>query len=367
MNVTIRAKCVRSAACGVRRAMCKTGILKSSHSALRTPHSALFRTAFTLIELLVSIAIIGILLALLVPVVMQVIGRGTVLLTTNEMSALDNSIQLFKTTYGVGHVPSQVRLCEQFGQYVIRENGANPEDPLDRASVDFLLRVWPKLLSPDVNGKVPWATTGIDWNANGTIDPPMTLEGHQCLVFFLGGAQQRSPVFACLGFATDARDPIKLSQSQGRKGPFFEFPTTRLGIWPGNQAGSTGLYFSFFDPYSQNSPPQAAGNPGDKPYAYFSNFDQRNGYNDFSQPPGSPNRKLPTADCASLGINPYWQPGATGPQYYNANSHQIISAGLDRKHGKGGQWLIQTSNQIDANGRDDQSNFTAGALMSVAQ
>jgi prepilin-type N-terminal cleavage/methylation domain-containing protein len=310
------------------------------------------RAAFTLIELLVSIAIIGILIALLVPVVTRFMVKGPQIITTSEITKLDEAIQIFKLTYNVDYIPSQIKLCEVYGQY------GNTQ--LDQDSIAYLTRVWPKLLTaPPGGGNPPWQSPGIDWNGDGNpAGAAVILEGHQCLVFFLGGVQQRAPTAACLGFATDPRDPIKLGQAQGRKGPFFEFDTGRLGIWTGTAATAAAGYLSYFDPFSQFSPPQPQ--QGDKPYAYFSGYGQQGLFNKFGA----------AGDCPSLKVVPYCQTGATGPIYYNKTSQQIISAGLDRAFGPGGLWTAQpglpySAGSIALAGRDDMSNFNGGSLMGV--
>jgi hypothetical protein len=51
------------------------------------------------------------------------------------------------------------------------------------------------------------------------------------------------------------------------------------------------------------------------------------------------------------------------PKYWNPRSFQIISAGADHEFGRGSPlpagptWTPATASDIDAPGRDDQSNF----------
>jgi prepilin-type N-terminal cleavage/methylation domain-containing protein len=315
------------------------------------------RPGFTLVELLVAIAIIGILVAMLVPAVMNVLGKGTQVKAASEISQFDNSIQAFKQQYNAGFIPSQIKLCERFSDY-------NQNNQIDKDSINYLQQLFPKLLTSQPNGAAsPWGGGGyIDWNGNGQYDGPVVLEGHQCLVFFLGGIPLHGATPGCFGFATDPRDPSKLAQTTGRNGPFFEFDTSRLGLIP-NPAGQNG-YYSYFDPYSMNIPPHPQ---TDKPYAYFSNYGQRNNYN-FPTKTG-----YPSSDCNTLGVTAYCSAVAPGIQFYNANSYQIISAGLDQKFGPGSfaspsspvLWTPQSAGSIAPAGRDDLSNFNSGNSMGV--
>jgi general secretion pathway protein G len=328
-------------------------------------YSASARLAFSLIELLVVIAIIGILIGLIVPVLGRIGGTGVRTVATSEIGQLDTAIQTFKQTYGVDFIPSQIKLCERLGDY--------GNTKLDTDSLGYLTMVWPKLLSPG-------GPAFIDWNGNGAQDGPVILEGHQCLVFFLGGIPVGAPPGfgtgnrnstippACFGFATDPRDPAKLGQANGRKGPFFDFPPGRLGVWSNpnanGQAALGACYFSFFDSYS-NTPQQ----PKDKPYAYFSSYGAQNGYNT------PPVRKYGTvSDCDSLGVTPY----VSSPApliFHNPKSHQIICAGADQAFGPGcfpaggGPFAYPFGSpaSVDPNGfyKDDQSNFNSGNILSV--
>jgi general secretion pathway protein G len=298
------------------------------------------RRGFTLVELLVVIAIIGILAGIITPILIGLMKTGPRVNTTHELGQFDNAIQAFMSTYNVKYIPSQFVLCERAGDY--------NSSPLDQDSKAYLLSLWPQLL----NG--PWGQGGfIDWNGDGQPSGRVVLEGHQCLVFFLGGIPLRNPVPNCFGFASDPRNPANLGQATGRKGPFFEFKSERLGLWPNTPGGNAG-YYSYGDVYCLASPPRfvGAGN-GDQPYALFSSYGMRNMYNKYGQ-----------NDNQSLGVTAYYI-STTPPQYHNPTSQQIISAGLDQRFGPGGQWISQNAAAIAPNGRDDMSNFNGGSMMSV--
>jgi hypothetical protein len=263
--------------------------------------------------------------------------------TRSEIEPLGIAVENFKTFYRVGYIPSQIRLAEMYSDYQLLENGAPQDDVLDRDSVNYLASVWPQLLSADpVAAGVHWIKRGIDWNGNGKIDKgKITLEGDQCLVFFLGGIPAVGPPADVIGFATNPRDPASLMQRVGRKPPFFEFPSKRLFVRTSAPAGNAG-FFSFADPYGQ-------------PYAYFSNYGTRNGYN-------SPiNPRYDTGDCATLNVQPYYQ-SANPRMFYNPSSFQIVSAGADSIFGPGGLWTPEMAKDMPPAGRDDQTNFHATEL-----
>jgi prepilin-type N-terminal cleavage/methylation domain-containing protein len=359
-------------------------------------HNAARRGGFTLVEILVVIAIIGVLIALLVPVVISVMRLGPDTVCQTEINKLDVSVQNFQTYFKVNYFPSQLRLAEWYGAYTLIENGAPQDDQLDRDSVNFLQRLWPQLLSTDpATGTVRWQdpTIGIDWNGDGVLDKKtkFTLEGDQCLVFFLGGIPTTiSGVPGVLGWSTNPRDPsftprnpaFKVGpngQTTARVVPFFDFPATRLFLRNTAQVGLPGKvanpFLSFADPFR---------NPGViSPYIYFSNYGSRNGYNSPFNPRYVDAKGNLLGDCQSLvsydhagnqvqGVLPYFlsAPNKANPinplMFPNSTGFQIISAGNDGRFGMGGvanpfnPWGPLVSNDP---GFDDRCDFNSGSVV----
>jgi general secretion pathway protein G len=307
------------------------------------------RLAFTLVEMLVVIAIIAVLIALVAPAVFGYLKKGPQVRVANDLAQLDTAIQNFKTTMGPKYIPSRIKLCEKFGQYVVIENGytAAQENPLDRASVDYLTNLFQKIRAN--NTASLWDTRGIDWNGNGVYtDAPIILEGHQCLVFFLGGIPVNNPA-GVSGFSTNQSDPAQ--PGGGRKGPFYDgFTSDRLVDLTSTAANGSATkgYYSLLDRYDKN-----------KPYAYFSSYNARNGYPKWIAAVPAANTPPSLLDNASLGVNPYCE--AVG-RYWNPEGHQIICAGADGTFGPGGVWT--KANPISSGpGQDDQTNFNGGNLM----
>jgi type II secretory pathway pseudopilin PulG len=283
------------------------------------------------VELLVVIAIIAVLVSLISAAAMRVLVKVDELKTRSEISQLSVAIQDFQTRYRVNYIPSRI---------VLREDGMyDMSDPVQADSYAYLTRLWPRL------SVAPGVTYPVDWNDNGSPipDPPVVLTGDQCLVFFLGGIQSSTPSPHCLGFSTNERNPAQTTGD--RVGPFYDFKSSRLCLTPQQinyqteqnpPLFSSNGYYSYLDPY------------GSRPYAYFSAYGKRNGYNRYygfgiirAGTSGS------VSDCEMIGneLWPYcdrpFQDNITNlpvpnVEYYNPTTFQIISAGRDKQFGPGG-------------------------------
>ncbi|VAX41868.1 General secretion pathway protein G [hydrothermal vent metagenome] len=232
------------------------------------------RQAFTLIEIMVVITIIALLIGLLIPAVQAVMANVRVARVRSEISQLEDALADFKAANGV-YPPSSITLHKTKAGW----DG-------DQASKAKLLQVWPDF---DLN-----STSGF-W-ADGT-----TLNGAECLIFFLGGVEKTAGSKNLVGFSSDTSNPFD-SNGSNRKGPYFEFDTGRL------IQTQTGIYT-----YNDSMPGQTA------PFVYANSSEGR-GY------------KISDVS-AYLSAGPYRQANGS---YWKKESIQIIAPGFDFTYGTGG-------------------------------
>ena len=292
------------------------------------------RAAFTLIELMVVIAIIAVLVSLLAAAVMKILGKGPEVQRRSDISQMQASLGSAKAAFGLNEQFPSLLIIDESGNYIPPVGSNQATISLYQDSAEFLRKMF-KMVNPS-QLKGP-GNAGLDWNGNGTIDPPTTLTGDQCLVFFLGGiipanANPAGPT----GFSTLTGNPTAVGGE--RYGPFFNFQPKRL------MRGSNG-FFSYLDPYYTDSTP-----PTGAPYIYFSSYKRPNGYNRYGVGADAP---------SGYTVQPYIK--TTSPlTYWNEGSFQIISAGPDKQFGQGGLW--GASNPASGFGADDMSNFAQNIL-----
>jgi prepilin-type N-terminal cleavage/methylation domain-containing protein len=241
----------------------------------------LSRRGFTLVELLVVIAIIAVLVSLTAAAVMRARLKAYEVQNRNNVQQLSSAVSAFVAKTGVDYIPSAI---------VLRNDGAYTTSATDVASLAYLKRLWPRLAFP-----ITWCPN----DPSGSL-APYTLEGDQCLVFFLGGVQVNG---ACFGFSTNATNPMQATPGTVFNPPYFDFPSNQLvnPLLAFPKASYTSPFLTFLDPYNS-------------PYAYFSSRGNVGGLaNAYS------------ADCPALGVLPYHDPNTT--KFYNPQGFQIISAG----------------------------------------
>lgn len=272
------------------------------------------RNGFTTIELLVVIAVIAILVALTTGAVSRVRLAAKRAETVSEAGQLATAVQNFMREKKVDYIPSRIRLRKGM-------NYMPPADTLDRDSYTYLKQVWPQI---QLNTNIIWTT--FPGAANDTV-----LEGDQCLVFFLGGIplwDSTTSRYAASGFSKNPADPSGGGNPAQLGGAYFQFKASRLKDYRGNSG-----FPSYFDPYF-------TGDPGDRPFAYFSAYGRKNGY--------------VLGDCATIAGAAFVPYQDTANSYYQPTGFQIISAGPDQNFGVGG--LAPSANT--ALGRPDADNIT---------
>ncbi len=404
------------------------------------------RTAFTLVELLVVIVILGILIALLVPVIAGAVRTANNAAVTSEITTMANSLAAFKEKYG-DYPPSRVILNENGffptsstlpmnsssitwyanGSFVNLQpdivetvNGlptASGTDltygQLNQRSLRFLRKFFPRADlrstgSPFGSSFNTGAGTFYDFNGNGVGDAnPILLQGHECLVFFLGGIPNHAgTTLGMSGFANNPVFPFQNeASSTNRTKPFFEFVSDRLidddgdgipGYVDGLAQANEARYYVYFSAYNNNGyDPNDVNFFGEVDYdaggaplerAFRVNFGAGSWYSGVTNVVWSPS---PNPYTSSLPIPDYGLPSA-GSQpavYQRPTSFQIISAGGDRNYGFGGSYnknsnasrleleqpptgsafsgnplYSPTSGGVRGRERDNLTNFATGTL-----
>jgi general secretion pathway protein G len=271
------------------------------------------RAAFTLIELMVVILIIAVLVSLLLAAVSGVMRRIPVVQTSTDISQFSVALNAFMSDYNLDIPPPSTLVLYE-------------TNPLQGPSANFLQKVFGKNLGSGV--------AFVDWNGDGVANGPWTLEGEQCLVFYLSGINNT-------GFSTNNINPAATTPSGKRRGPYITFQPSRLV--PGNVVNSALNAFPvYIDSWQVKAVPHPPPYANGVPYAYFSSNGIMNGYT--------------LTDCANIGAAPYFTAASV---YTNPNTYQIISAGKDGAFGTTG-W--NPAGGTTGPAADDQSNFSSTLL-----
>ncbi len=356
------------------------------------------QAGFTLIELLVVVIVIAILIGLLLPVIAGAMRTANNAATQAEVNQLAQALASFKSTYG-DYPPSRMYLSEN-GLFPVgnttQVNGDSHDitvGALAQRSLIAMRKFFPRVVFgtstvPPQIGNNFW----YDFNGNG-ISPASIggtdaefyiLEGHECLVFFLGGIplyNSQTQSVAMTGFGKDPLNPFTNNlatdpnyngspnpmYNTNRQPPLFEFNAGRLFLDPNNLSnngapvGIPGYYDSL-----GNAPP-AAGNSTINFYAYFSGYgigvydanDVNFGGTALSEADTNGNTPIGLqfqhagTDYTSPAPNPYTTTTSIAPttgtvSFQKPQSFQIISSGLDGLYGVGGQYVPSTASTSSA-------------------
>jgi len=340
----------------------------SSPPIRRRPGEGRGSRGFTLVELLLVLLILAVLIALLLPALNGALKTARSAAVGGEINQLAQALASFKSRYG-DYPPSRIYLSEDGN---LQPNVTNLYGPvngnagdityaqLGQRSIAAMRKFFPRVVFNLGTPTGNW----YDFNGNGVVDGPYILQGHECLVFFLGGIPQYTAFgYAASGFGKDPTNPFTNNlvglpgYSGNRQTPFFEFVSIRLVLDP---AGTSGIP-AYLDSLG-NAPPQANSNPpppSSTPinfYAYFSaygnggydpndvNFISEN-YDPTSKtyPKLGYNVNFPVTgatNALSPAPNPYTStvtvPGTLAATFLNPQSFQIISSGIDGTYGVGG-------------------------------
>lgn len=266
-------------------------------------------------ELAAVVAII-LLILLLLPLLLPARGPRRIPEVQLDISNFEQAIAMFKVTYGV-EPPSGI---------VLHADQAGWEQ--DRRSSGLIRQLWPKFDFAICGGMENVPPDGI------------TLNGAECLVFFLGGIKHPDNG-EMNGFSRNPIQPFSTAE-RGREGPFFEFkgkyaPQERR--WIGRLVDQDRDGFpEYLDPLPAQT----------KPILYASSYSGK-GYR--------------VEDLGGAMRDVYRDRDGVA---FKPNGLQLISPGADGIYGIGGLFDPEHANAVLSSGRiverDNVTNFMAGTL-----
>jgi general secretion pathway protein G len=342
----------------------------SSPPIRRRPGEGRGPRGFTLVELLVVLLILAVLIALLLPALNGALKTARNAAVGAEINQLAQALASFKTRYG-DYPPSRIYLSEDGNLMPPQGNTQIAPGDITYAQLGQRTIAAMRKFFPRVTFNLGTATSNwYDFNGDGSkttasgATQQYILQGHECLVFFLGGVPLLTTSgYGMTGFGKDPTNPFTNSillpngspgpmYSNNRQAPFFEFIANRLWLDPYNT--TTPGIPGYLDSLGNPAPVGNAGEPINF-YTYFSAYGN-NGYdpNDVNFAESDVNGNGPiglgyhvafpltTPPCISEGPNPYTSslttPGTGLPTFLNPQSFQIISSGIDGLYGVGGQY-----------------------------
>jgi len=214
--------------------------------------------------------------------VMKFLGKGNDVKVRSDITQLDLAIANFKQKFEVDYLPSTFTIPAM----------VNQADP----NFAYLQKLFPKWM----RSAAPNSPTGLT---------SRSLDGNQCLVFFLGGINSQ-------GFSTSSSNPFAAVAAVGepRIGPFFDFPMARID--PNGR---------FLDPWGL-------------PYVYMTAINRGYGQstlNGLLNGPGGPQSlliQISGQPDKTVKIYPFVVSVQNNvPRFANPSSHQIISGGANGK------------------------------------
>jgi prepilin-type N-terminal cleavage/methylation domain-containing protein len=276
------------------------------------------RRGFTLVELIVVIVIIAILMALILPAISAVRISVQEKAVLTDMTQLDQAITSFKNRYGV-EPPSSLNVPTTAA-------GWSTEDR------QKILRIWDQFDFSTLGGMTYPAA-------------PISLNGAECLVFFLGGVNSTpSGTPTLIGFSKNPRTPWSTA-GENRDIPFYDrFDVDRLVDVDGDTA------LEFLDSLPDQKLPLLYLSSQGKSYRKMNNA---SAFDDFDVSSGMNN----PADMTGIYL------GADGKTPQRPGGYQLISPGLDGIYGIGG--IITDGTECvgpRAGEADNLTNFSGGRL-----